>query len=62
MNEKLKKKMIEYFNKFNDWFPTEEISARTDEDYIELIDKCIENNKDAYEMKMASNPETGINI
>lgn len=53
MNNGLKAKMKEYFDKFEDGFPTMEIEAKSDAEYIKMIDECLKNNKDAYEMKMA---------
>lgn len=49
MDEKLK----EYSERFDDGFPMIPLAwGRSDEEVIELIDKCLEAGKDAYEMEL----------
>lgn len=47
----LDKKMIEYAERFDEGFPAIPLCwGRTDEEVIEIINKCLEEGKDAYEM------------
>lgn len=47
----LDKKMMEYSKRFDDGFPMIPLGwGRTDEQVIEIIDKCLEKGKDAYAM------------
>lgn len=51
MSEKLQKALDEYKKKFNDDFPTIPfVGNRPDEEVIEIIDECIEANKDVYDL------------
>ncbi len=47
----LEKKLEQYAKIFDDGFPMYQLGrGRTDEEIVELIDTCIKENKDAYEM------------
>lgn len=50
MSEKLQKALERYEKKFNDSFPTIPFSSRKDEEIIDIIDECIEENKDVYDL------------
>ena len=50
MSEKLQKALERYEKKFNDSFPTIPFSSREDEEIIDIIDECIEENKDVYDL------------
>lgn len=44
-------KMKEYDKRFKDTFPTIPLAwGRSDEEIIEIIDKCLEEGKDVYEL------------
>lgn len=49
--------MFEYLEKyietFNDGFPTMEVSANSDDEIVDMIKKCLDANKNAYEMGFA---------
>lgn len=49
MNEKLDKALEDYAEKFNDGFPTFQMSAESPERIVEIINDCIKNNKDVYD-------------
>lgn len=50
MNEKLQKALERYKEKFNDYFPTIPFESQEDEEIIDIIDECIEENKDVYDL------------
>ena len=50
MNEKLQKALEGYKEKFNDDFPTIPFESQEDEEIIDIIDECIEENKDVYDL------------
>lgn len=50
MSEKLQKALERYKKKFNDDFPTIPFDSREDEEVIDIIDECIEENKDVYDL------------
>lgn len=50
MNEKLQKALERYKKKFNDDFPTIPFDSQGDEEIIDIIDECIEENKDVYDL------------
>ena len=50
MSEKLQKALERYKKKFNDDFPTIPFDSREDAEIIDIIDECIEENKDAYDL------------
>lgn len=50
MNEKLQKVLERYKEKFNDDFPTIPFESQEDEEIIDIIDECIEENKDVYDL------------
>lgn len=50
MNEKLEKKMDEYFNHFGDSYPMFQVENLSVSEHINHIDNCIKSNKDVYEM------------
>lgn len=50
MSEKLQKALERYKKKFNDDFPTIPFDSREDEEVIDIIDECIEGNKDVYDL------------
>lgn len=50
MNEKLQKELERYKEKFNDDFPTIPFESQEDEEIIDIIDECIEENKDVYDL------------
>ena len=51
MDEELKKAYDEYKKKFKDEFPTVPLAERMeDEEIIEVINECIEENKDVYDL------------
>lgn len=50
MSEKLQKALERYKKKFNDDFPTIPFDSREDEEIIDIIDECIEENKDVYDL------------
>lgn len=50
MNEKLQKALELYKEKFNDDFPTIPFESQEDEEIIDIIDECIEENKDVYDL------------
>lgn len=50
MNEKLQKALERYKEKFNDDFPTIPFESQEDEEIIGIIDECIEENKDVYDL------------
>lgn len=50
MNEKLQKALERYKKKFNDDFPTIPFESQEDEEIIDIIDECIEENKDVYDL------------
>lgn len=50
MSEKLQKAFERYEKKFNDSFPTIPFSSREDGEIIDIIDECIEENKDVYDL------------
>lgn len=50
-NEKLEEKMIAYVEAFGDSFPTIPLAwSRSDEELIDIIDECLEQSKDVYEL------------
>ena len=50
MNE-MEKKMMEYAKRFDDGFPSWPLArTRTDEEVIEIIDRCLKEGKDVYEL------------
>ena len=50
MSEKLQKALERYKKKFNDDFPTIPFDRREDAEIIDIIDECIEENKDVYDL------------
>lgn len=50
MNEKLQKALERYKKKFNDDFPTIPFDSREDGEIIDIIDECIEESKDVYDL------------
>lgn len=50
MSEKLQKALERYKKKFNDDFPTIPFDSREDVEVIDIIDECIEENKDVYDL------------
>lgn len=50
MNEKLQKALERYKEKFNDDLPTIPFESQEDEEIIDIIDECIEENKDVYDL------------
>ena len=50
MSEKLQKALERYKKKFNDDFPTIPCDSREDAEIIDIIDECIEENKDVYDL------------
>lgn len=50
MSEKLQKALERYKKKFNDDFPTIPFDSREDEEIVDIIDECIEENKDVYDL------------
>lgn len=51
MSEKLKKAYEKYKKKFNDDFPTIPLAeSMSEEEIMAMIDECISNNKDVYDM------------
>lgn len=50
MNEKLQKALERYKEKFHDDFPTIPFESQEDEEIIDIIDECIEENKDVYDL------------
>lgn len=50
MSEKLQKALERYKKKFNDDFPTIPFDSREDVEIIDIIDECIEENKDVYDL------------
>lgn len=51
MNEKLQKAYELYKNTFNDDFPTIPLAdSMTEEEIIDLIDECVEEKKDVYDL------------
>ena len=50
MNEKLQKALERYKEKFNDDFSTIPFESQEDEEIIDIIDECIEENKDVYDL------------
>ena len=50
MSEKLQKALERYKKKFNDDFPTIPFDSREDKEIIDIIDECIEENKDVYDL------------
>ena len=51
MGEKLEKALMEYEEMFDDGFPTIPLAfGRTDEEVIGMIENCIVNKKDVYDM------------
>lgn len=50
MGEKLQKALERYKKKFNDDFPTIPFDSREDAEIIDIIDECIEENKDVYDL------------
>lgn len=50
MSEKLQKALEQYKKKFNDDFPTIPFYNKEDEEIIDIIDECIEANKDVYDL------------
>lgn len=50
MSEKLQKALERYKKKFNDDFPTIPFDSMKDEEIIDIIDECIEENKDVYDL------------
>lgn len=58
MNEKLQKALERYKKKFNDDFPTIPFESQEDEEIIDIIDECIEENKDVYDLGYLSLDDT----
>lgn len=50
MGEKLLQALELYENTFDDSFPTIPMSGRTEEEMIEIINKCVSAKKDVYNM------------
>lgn len=50
MSEKLQKALERYKKKFNDDFPTIPFESQEDEEIIDIIDECIEESKDVYDL------------
>lgn len=50
MSEKLQKELERYKKKFNDDFPTIPFDSLEDEEIIDIIDECIEENKNVYDL------------
>lgn len=48
---KLDRKLIEYAERFDDGFPMYQVGrGRTEDEIVSIIVKCLEENKDAYEL------------
>lgn len=50
MSEKLQKALERYKKKFDDDFPTIPFDSREDTEIIDIINECIESNKDVYDI------------
>ncbi|MCM1235069.1 MAG: hypothetical protein NC489_33640 [Ruminococcus flavefaciens] len=50
MSDKLLQTLELYENTFDDSFPTIPMSGRTEEEMIDMINKCVSEKKDVYEM------------
>lgn len=50
MGDKLLQALELYENTFDDSFPTIPMSGRTEEEMIDMINKCVSEKKDAYAM------------
>lgn len=50
MGDKLLQALELYENTFDDSFPTIPMSGRTEEEMIDMINKCVSEKKDVYEM------------
>ena len=58
MKEQLMEKMKQYAKTFGDGFPTIPLAwDRTDEELIEIIDRCLAEKKDVYELGILTNDE-----
>lgn len=58
MSEKLKKAYEKYKKKFNDDFPTIPLAeSMSEEEIMAMIDECISNNKDVYDMGYLSSDD-----
>lgn len=58
MSETLEKKMDEYAEMFDDGFPTIPLATgRTEKELIEIIDKCLKEKKDVYELGYVKDDE-----
>lgn len=52
------KKMEQYAKAFGDGFPMYQLGrGRTDEEIIEIIDRCLKEGKDAYDLGLVSDDE-----
>lgn len=53
----LKKKMAEYSEKFDDGFPMIPLGwGKSEDEVIKIIDECLRENKDVYEMGFLADP------
>ena len=50
MSKELQKALEAYKKAFNDDFPTIPFESQEDEEIIDIIDECIEENKDVYDL------------
>lgn len=58
MADRLEAKLDEYAERFDDGFPMMPLAwGRTDDEVIELIDKCLDEGKDAYDMGMVNDED-----
>ena len=58
IEEKLDAKLAEYAKRFGDGFPMYQLGrGRSDEEIIDLVDKCLKAGKDAYEMGLVEDDE-----
>lgn len=54
----LMKKMEQYAKKFGDGFPMYQLGrGRTNEEIIEIIDRCLKAGKDAYDLGLVSDDD-----
>lgn len=55
MNEKLETKLVEYAERFGEGFPMIPLAwGNSDDEVIKIIDKCLEDGKDVYELGLVT--------
>ena len=59
-NNEVMDKLSEYYNRFNDSFPTMEVQCENDIDLVNKINHCLVENKTAYEMGYAKHPSEDV--